>query len=43
MAMVPFRATAPEAFSAVALGNAVYAFWGEGGNVQMLRINCYNG
>ncbi len=43
MAMVPFRATAPDAFSAVALGNAVYAFWGEGGNVQMLRINCYNG
>jgi hypothetical protein len=41
-AMGTFRATQPEAFSAAAVGNTVFAFWAEGGNVQMLRINCYS-
>lgn len=41
-AMGSFRATQPEAFSVAAVGSAVFAFWAEGGNVQMLRINCYS-
>jgi hypothetical protein len=40
--MGAFRATQSEGFSAVAIGSAVYAFWAEGGNVQMLRIRCYS-
>lgn len=41
-AMGTFRATQGEAFSAAAVGSVVYAFWAEGGNVQMLRIHCYS-
>ncbi|MBL8685723.1 MAG: hypothetical protein JNK05_41490 [Myxococcales bacterium] len=41
-AMGTFRATQSEAFSATAVGSVVYAFWAEGGNVQMLRIHCYS-
>lgn len=41
-AMGSFRASQRHAFSATAVGNTVFAFWAEGGNVQMLRINCYS-
>ncbi|MDP3275544.1 MAG: hypothetical protein Q8Q09_10140 [Deltaproteobacteria bacterium] len=36
-----FGAVAPEAFAAVSHANVLYAFWGESGEVRMVRMNCY--
>lgn len=41
-AMGAFRATQPEAFSVASTGNVAFAFWAEGGNIQMLRMQCFS-